>query len=113
MDPVEWSAVARVGGTLVVLMGVTERATIATSLIAGGMDEATPVAAIERASRADQRTVRTTLAGLAEAQIRPPATIVIGAVAGLDLRSEPVETAAEHARPTAGDTGSAGGPPSR
>jgi siroheme synthase len=29
--------------------------------------------------------IRTTLAGLAEADIKPPATIVIGAVAALDL----------------------------
>jgi uroporphyrinogen III methyltransferase/synthase len=36
-------------------------------------------------TRPEQRTVRTTLAGLGEAAVRPPATIVIGQVAGINL----------------------------
>lgn len=86
MAPVDWAAVARLGGTLVVLMGVTERGHIAAALMAGGMDPATPVATVQRASRPDQEVRRTTLARLVDLDVRPPATIVIGAVAGLDLR---------------------------
>jgi uroporphyrinogen III methyltransferase/synthase len=84
----DWDALARAsraGGTLVVLMGVAHRAQIAARLIAGGLDPATLVAAVTWGTRPDQRSVRTTLASLGTAPLEPPATIVIGAVAGLDL----------------------------
>ena len=38
---VDWRSLAQVGGTVVVLMGVAQRATIAAELIAGGLDPAT------------------------------------------------------------------------
>jgi uroporphyrin-III C-methyltransferase len=38
----DWRSLARVGGTIVVLMGVSRRAAIAAELIAGGLDPATP-----------------------------------------------------------------------
>jgi uroporphyrinogen III methyltransferase / synthase len=82
----DWDAVARVGGTIVVLMGVATRAEIAKRLIRGGLAEHTPVAAVSWGTRPDQRTVRTTLAGLGDADVGPTSAIVIGAVAGLDLR---------------------------
>jgi uroporphyrin-III C-methyltransferase len=81
----DWAAVARVGGTVVLYMAVANRAEIAARLMEGGMDPATPVMAVTAGTRADQVTVRTVLADLGDADIRPPATIVIGAVAGLDL----------------------------
>ena len=71
--------------TLVVLMGVAHRAEIARQLIAGGLDDATPVAVIERAYTSTQRTIRTHLAALADTEIANPAIIVIGAVAALAL----------------------------
>jgi siroheme synthase len=74
-----------VGGTIVVLMGVTERAVIAERLIAGGLSPDTPVAAVRWGTRPDQTTVRTTLGALGVTEVRSPATIVIGAVAALDL----------------------------
>src|SRR5207302_5029000 len=82
----DWEAVARVGGTVVVLMGVATRAAIAERLIAGGLDPATPVAAVRWGTRPEQRTVRTTLAQLGSVEIEPPVTIVVGRVAELDLR---------------------------
>ena len=85
----DWEAVARMGrtgGTIVVLMGVATRAAIAERLVAGGLAADTPVAAVRWGTRPDQRTVRTTLTELASAELSPPATLVIGAVAGLDLR---------------------------
>lgn len=81
----DWSAVARVGGTIVVLMGVATRAAIAERLMDGGLAGDTPVASVQWGTRPEQHTVRTTLAGLGAAPLQSPATIVIGPVAGLDL----------------------------
>jgi uroporphyrin-III C-methyltransferase len=68
------------GGTLVVLMGVAHRATYARVLLEAGVSPDMPVAAIERATRDDQRIVRTTLAELGATALTNPATIVIGEV---------------------------------
>jgi uroporphyrin-III C-methyltransferase len=84
-DATDWAALARTGGTLVILMGVAERATIAARLVGAGLDPATPVAAVSWGTTPRQQTVRTTLAALGGADVRSPATIVVGAVAGLDL----------------------------
>ncbi len=81
----DWDAVARVGGTIVVLMGVATRADIATRLIDAGLAPDTPAAAVQWGTRPNQRTVRTTLGDLGSADIESPSTIVIGAVAALDL----------------------------
>jgi uroporphyrinogen III methyltransferase/synthase len=81
-----WEAVARVGGTIVVLMGVATRAAIAERLIAGGLPPDTPVAAVRWGSRPEQRSVRTTLVQLGSVELEPPVTMVIGRVAELDLR---------------------------
>ncbi len=83
--PVDWEALARVGGTIVVLMGVAERAAIAERLLGGGLDPTTPVCAVMAGTSTEQHVVRTTLAGLGAADVTNPATIVIGAVAALDL----------------------------
>ncbi len=81
----DWDAVARVGGTIVVLMGAATRGDIAARLMAGGLAAETPVAAVRWGTRPNQRTIRTTLGGLGTADVASPSTIVIGAVAGLDL----------------------------
>ncbi len=81
----DWEAVARLGGTIVILMGVANRAAIADCLLAGGLAPDTPVAAVQWGTRPEQRSVRATLAGLGHAEIASPAVIVIGATAGLDL----------------------------
>ena len=83
--PVDWAALARAGGTIVVVMGVAQRGEIAAALMDGGMAGDTPVAAIHRASTSDQSVLRCDLAGLASADVRSPATLVIGAVAALDV----------------------------
>jgi uroporphyrin-III C-methyltransferase len=82
---VDWRSLAKVGGTIVVLMGVSERATIAAELIAGGLDATTPVAAVESATTDAQVVGRWTLADLADADVHSPAVIVIGAVAAFEL----------------------------
>jgi uroporphyrinogen III methyltransferase/synthase len=80
-----WEALARAGGTIVVLMGVAHRAGIAARLMDGGLPPTTPVAAVRWGTRPEQRSARTTLAGLSATVLEPPAVIVIGPVAALDL----------------------------
>jgi uroporphyrinogen III methyltransferase/synthase len=67
-------------------MGVANRADIAARLMAGGMPGETPVTAVTWGTRPEQRSRRTTLARLGQEPVESPATMVIGAVAGLDLR---------------------------
>ena len=78
---VDWEAVARVGGTIIILMGVAHLREISDRLMAGGLDPDTPAAAVRWGTRADQHTVRATLATLADRELRPPCTIVVGPVA--------------------------------
>ena len=80
-----WEALAQAGGTIVVLMGVAHRGGIAGRLMAGGLAPATPVVAVRWGTRPGQTTVRTTLERLESTPLEPPAVIVIGPVAGLDL----------------------------
>jgi uroporphyrinogen III methyltransferase/synthase len=81
----DWDALARAGGTLVVLMGAGRVSEIAKALIAGGRDAATPVAAVRWGTRPEQRTVRATLETIDQLGVEAPSAIVVGAVAGLDL----------------------------
>jgi uroporphyrinogen III methyltransferase/synthase len=82
---VDWDAVARVGGTIVILMGVATIGRIAERLVAAGRSPATPVAAVTWGTRAEQQTVRATLATIGAQPLRSPATIVVGDVAAHDL----------------------------
>jgi siroheme synthase len=82
---INWEALANVGGTIVVLMGVAERGAIAARLMAGGMAPDTPVAAVRWGTRPEQHTVRTRLDQLATTDVEAPSTIVIGAVASFDF----------------------------
>jgi uroporphyrinogen III methyltransferase/synthase len=82
-----WEALAAAGGTIVVLMGAARRRQIAERLMAGGMSPLAPVLAVQSGTGPGQESVRTTLAGLPSVALGPPLTIVIGEVAGLDLRS--------------------------
>jgi uroporphyrinogen III methyltransferase / synthase len=84
---VDWEALARFPGTLVMYMGVRTLPEIAGRLIAAGRDAAEPAAVVSRGTRPDQRAVTATLAEIAararEAGVEPPAVSVIGAVAEL------------------------------
>jgi uroporphyrinogen III methyltransferase/synthase len=83
---VDWDAVAKVGGTIVILMGVARIAKIAEQLMAAGRSPDTPAAAVQWGTRSDQHTVRATLSTIAEQPLASPAVIVVGEVAGVDLR---------------------------
>ena len=80
----DWSALARFPGTLVIYMGVTRLASLCRTLIAEGKDPETPAAMIQSGTLSRQRTVVATLASLperaSEAAIGPPALLVVGAV---------------------------------
>lgn len=82
------AALARDGGTLVVLMGVAGLGSLADALIGAGASADTPVALIEKGWTPQQRTTRTLLgtagATAAGAGVRAPAVIVIGDVAALE-----------------------------
>jgi uroporphyrin-III C-methyltransferase len=82
--PPDWEALARLGGTLVILTGRGRIRRIAAKLIDGGLAPETPIAAISAASREAQRVERGTLAEL-PAPLPPPVTFVVGEVAALDL----------------------------
>jgi uroporphyrin-III C-methyltransferase len=80
---VNWDALGRAGGTLVVLMGMAERAAIAAELMASGRPATTPVAVVHWGTTDRQRVVRTTLDALADVDLPAPSIIVIGPVAAL------------------------------
>ncbi|MFI9101464.1 uroporphyrinogen-III C-methyltransferase [Streptomyces fildesensis] len=81
---VDWPALAKLRGTLVLLMAVERIGAIAASLVQHGRSADTPVAVIQEGTMAAQRRVDGTLATVAQvvadAEIRPPAVIVIGDV---------------------------------
>ncbi len=82
---VDWEAVARLGGTLVLLMALPRLAAVCQALVDGGRAAQTPVAVLQDGSLPTQRTVVTTLAraGVDCADLRAPAVVVVGEVVGL------------------------------
>ncbi|OII68462.1 uroporphyrinogen-III C-methyltransferase [Streptomyces sp. CC77] len=83
---VDWASLAKLRGTLVILMGVDKIGKIAEALVAHGKDPDTPLALVQEGTTAAQRRVDATLATVAETvraqDVRPPAVIVIGDVVG-------------------------------
>lgn len=81
---VDWPALARLRGTLVLLMAVERIGAIAATLMEHGRPADTPVAIVQEGTTAAQRRVDATLATVAEIAaaegVRPPAVIVIGEV---------------------------------
>jgi uroporphyrin-III C-methyltransferase/precorrin-2 dehydrogenase/sirohydrochlorin ferrochelatase len=84
---VDWPALARLHGTLVLMMAVQRIEAFADVLIQHGRPADTPTAVIQEGTTSGQRALHTTLASVAEAvraeEVKPPAVIVIGPVAGL------------------------------
>jgi uroporphyrin-III C-methyltransferase/precorrin-2 dehydrogenase/sirohydrochlorin ferrochelatase len=81
---VEWEAVARMRGTVVLLMAVQNLPLIAAALTDGGRDTQTPVAIVSEGTMPGERVVLSTLGTVAEdvlrEQVRPPAIVVVGDV---------------------------------
>jgi uroporphyrinogen III methyltransferase/synthase len=86
-SPLDWSALANVGGTLVVLMGISRLEENVSALLEGGRSPLTPAAIVEKGGWAEQRLVTGTLADIAararRAAIEPPAILVVGEVVKL------------------------------
>ncbi|WP_052668036.1 uroporphyrinogen-III C-methyltransferase [Nitriliruptor alkaliphilus] len=84
---IDHQALAAFPGTLVFLMGLRRVAPVCEQLIAHGRDPGTPAAVVSAGTTPRQRTVRATLATLADAvaaaDLQPPAIIVVGDVAAL------------------------------
>ena len=84
---IDYDALARLGGTLVFLMGVGALEEICSRLLEAGMPSETPAAVLERVTTARQRRVISSLTELpkeaARLQIESPAVIVVGEVCSL------------------------------
>lgn len=87
---VDWASLAKLTGTLVILMGVDKIGKIAEALIAHGKQADTPVALVQEGTTATQRRVDATLATVGERvraeDVRPPAVIIVGPVVGVGPR---------------------------
>ncbi|URN11587.1 uroporphyrinogen-III C-methyltransferase [Streptomyces radiopugnans] len=85
---VGWAALAKLRGTLVMLMAVERIGAIAEALIEHGRSPDTPVAVVQEGTMVGQRRVDATLATAArtveEEGVRPPAVIVVGEVVGVN-----------------------------
>ncbi|MFT7838356.1 uroporphyrinogen-III C-methyltransferase [Saccharothrix sp. BKS2] len=83
---VDWDALGRLSGTVVILMGVERAGAFAAALRARRPGD-TPVSVIQEGSTRSQRVLSSTLDSLGEDVVahgvRPPAIIVVGPVAGL------------------------------
>ncbi len=81
---VNWQALAALGGTLIVLMGVTALPNFTRSLISAGQDPTTPAAVIQEGTLPQQRVVTGTLADIAQKAratgLTSPALTIIGNV---------------------------------
>ena len=84
---VDYDALARFPGTLLLYMGVGRLAEIAAALVAGGRSPSTPVALVQEGSTPRQRTITGTLADIAQRRedtgLTNPAMIVVGDVVAL------------------------------
>ena len=87
---VSWEALARTGGTLVVLMGWARMEAILDALRCGGMDPATPVALVQWGTWSQQKTITGRLENIADrgrqAGLEPPVVAVLGQV--VELREQ-------------------------
>ncbi len=86
----DWDALARFPGTLVFYMGVGKLASIGRRLVEHGLDPETPAAAVRWGTTPEQRTITGTVATLPEAvreaNLGPPAVVIVGDVVRLRER---------------------------
>ncbi len=84
---INYAALAQIGGTIVIMMGVSRLSEITRQLQSHGMDGEIPAAVIEWGATPHQRTfigTLDTIAGIARARdIQPPAITVVGDVVRL------------------------------
>ena len=89
-DEINWAALATLESTLVFYMGVSNLGKITAKLIENGKSADTAIALIQWGTTSNQHTVSGNLANIVqkvkEAQLKPPALIVIGDV--VNMREE-------------------------
>jgi len=89
-NPVDWPALAKTPGTLVILMGLKSISRTTSRLLENGRPPETPVAVISQGTTKTQRTVTGTLSTIAalvaQSQLPLPALIVIGDVVQLEKK---------------------------
>jgi uroporphyrin-III C-methyltransferase len=95
----DFAALARAPGTLVLFMGLASLEAIADGLLRAGKPADTPAAVVASGTTPEQRTVVAPLARIAAAgnSLDPPALVVVGDVVALAdrlARNEPATTAA-------------------
>ncbi|MEM9464913.1 MAG: uroporphyrinogen-III C-methyltransferase [Actinomycetota bacterium] len=109
--PIDWEAAARLGTTLVILMGARRARDLAEQLLDAGMAPDTAVAIVTEATTPSQTVAHLPLADLGLEPVPNPSVIVVGAVAGdpvlepqdptllglLGTRSRPVLAVEAHA----------------
>lgn len=87
---IDWGLLAKLRGTLVILMGVKNLQRNVDALLKHGKDPKTPVALIERGTTEEQRVTVGTLCDIVDiakrAGVKPPAVMVIGDVVKLRKR---------------------------
>lgn len=90
---VDWTALGRLRGTLVLMMAIERLPAIAAALIEHGRPPSTPAAAVQEGTLGSQQVVRGTLgsiaAEVAAAGVKPPAVVVIGDVVAVAERLLP------------------------
>jgi uroporphyrinogen III methyltransferase/synthase len=84
-DPLDWHALARFPGTLVMYMGVSAAEHWSRQLIAAGKPASTPVALLRRISWPDQQVIRCELGNVGQTLnalngLRPPVISIVGDV---------------------------------
>lgn len=86
-DVIDWSSLANFGGTIVILMGMSNLRSNMDNLIEGGMDPSTTVAVIEKGSTIDQKVIMGALDNIAELCEKEgalaPSIILVGSVASM------------------------------
>lgn len=84
---VNWTALAALRGTLVLMMAIDNLDAITRTLVEGGRTADTPVAVVQEGTMPGQRTLFSTLqkvaAEVTQEGIRPPAIVVVGDVVGV------------------------------
>ncbi len=84
-DMIDWAGLAKLGGTIVILMGMGHLERNMKKLMEGGLLPSTPVAVVHRGSTLQQVTALGTAADIAEIccsrGIGSPAVVIVGSVA--------------------------------